>query len=144
MTDGMKALKKKMVDGLLPLQLAGLATVTADGLPWTRYVMIRGDEDLTLRCGTFLCARKVEQIKANPEVHLTCGVTDPMDMKSYYQIQGRAEVVTDAAEKQAFWNPTLEPIFSGPDDPNYAVLVIKPYRIERVTPPQMQPDVLEL
>lgn len=140
----MSELKAKLTEGLKKLQLANLATITAEGLPWTRYVMIAGDNDLTLRCATFLSARKVVQIRQNPEVHLTCGVMNPMEMKPYYQIQGRAEVVVEASEKEAFWNPSLESIFSGPDDPNYAVAVIRPYRIECWTPPGMEPEVLEI
>lgn len=38
----------------------------------------------------------------------------------------------------------LKSIFSGADDPNYAVVVIKPYRIELWTPPGMEPEVLEI
>jgi general stress protein 26 len=140
----MSELKARITEGLKKLQLANLATLTADGLPWTRYVMIAGDEALTLRCATFLAARKVGQIEQNPEVHLSCGVMNPMEIKPYFQIQGRAVIVTDEAEKAAFWNPSLEPIFSGPDDPNYAVVVINPYRIELWTPPEMKPEVLEL
>lgn len=140
----MDALKTTILSDLKRLQLANLATLTVDGLPWTRYVMMQGDEELTLRCATFIGARKVEQIQANPEVHVTCGVTSPLEMKPYYQIQGRANVVSDPAEKTAFWNPSLEMIFKGPDDPDYAVLLIKPYRIERCTPPSLLPEVLEL
>jgi general stress protein 26 len=77
-------------------------------------------------------------------VHINCGITDPMQMKPYLQIQGRAVIVTDEAERHAFWNPSLAEIFSGPDDPNYAVVVIKPRRIECWTPPSMEPEVLEL
>lgn len=140
----MGELRTKITEGLKNLQLANLATITADGLPWTRYVMIAGDDDLTLRCATFLAARKAGQIEQNPEVHLSCGVLNPMEIKPYFQIQGRAEIVADAAEKEALWNPSLVPIFSGPDDPNYAVVVIKPYRIECWTPPGMEPEVLEI
>ena len=140
----MNELKSRITSGLKPVQLANLATITPEGLPWTRYVMIEGDEELTLRCATFTIARKVMQVGQNPEVHLCCGVQDPSDETPYYQIQGRAEVTTDPAEKTAFWNSSLEPIFSGPDDPNYAVVIIRPYRIECWTPPRMEPEVLEI
>ncbi len=140
----MSELKTKITERLKKRQLANLATITADGSPWTRYVMIAGDDDLILRCATFLAARKVGQIEQNPEVHLSCGVINPMEIKPYSQIEGRAEIVTDAAEKAAFWNPSIESIFSGPDDPNYAVVVIRPYRIESWTPPAMEPEVLEI
>lgn len=45
----------------------------------------------------------------NPEVHLTTGVKSIETAESYLQIQG---------------------VFSGPDDPNYCVCRITPYRIE--------------
>ncbi len=140
----MSDLKERVAAGLKPLQMASLATLTTTGQPWVRYVMVAGDDDLTLRCATLLSARKVEQIRENPEVHLTCGVLNPAEMKPYFQIQARAEVVTDADEKTAFWNPSLEPIFDGADDPDYSVVVIRPYRIELCTPPEMQPEVLQL
>ena len=139
----MTELKDRILNELGHLQLASLATVTESGLPWTRYVMITGDDSLTIRCATFLGSRKVQQIQNNPEVHITCGITDPLEMKPYLQIQGRAEVITDEAERHALWNPSLESIFSDADDPTYAVIMIKPYRIECCTPPNMEPEVLE-
>lgn len=140
----MSELKDKIQHDLSGMQLANLATLTEEGLPWTRYVMIQADRTLTIRCATHLNARKVAHIQNNPEIHVTCGVLDPAHMKPYYQIQGRAEVSTDDAERHGFWNPSLESIFSGKDDPAYAVIVIKPYRIECYTPPEMSPEVLEL
>jgi general stress protein 26 len=67
----MSDLKERIVEGLKKLQLANLATITEDGRPWTRYVMVKGDDDLVLRCATFLTARKVDQIKNTPDVHVT-------------------------------------------------------------------------
>ncbi len=140
----MSELREQIVKGLKPIQLANLATLSETGAPWTRYVMIAADDDLTIRCATFMQARKAGQIERNPDVHICCGVTNPMEMKPYYQIQGKAELVATPEEKEGFWNPTLAPIFSGADDPNYGVVVIKPYRIELWTPPAMEPEVLEL
>ena len=34
----------------------------------------------------------------------------------------------EADERHGFWNDMLAPIFSGPDDPNYAIVIVKPYR----------------
>ncbi len=42
----MNELKARITEGLKTIQLANLATITADGLPWTRYVMIAGDDEL--------------------------------------------------------------------------------------------------
>jgi general stress protein 26 len=131
----------RILEILKELQLASLATVTEDGKPWTRYVIVLADEELTIRCATFVDARKVAQIKNNPEVHVTCGVTDPAVMAPYLQIAARARLATDQAERHGFWNPSLDPIFSGPDDPKYGVLVITPYRIEYCTPGSFVPEV---
>ncbi len=140
----MSDLKESITKELKNLQLASLATLTDTGVPWARYVMIQGDDELVVRCATFVGSRKVAQIRNNPEVHITCGITDPAQMKPYLQIQGRAEIVEDEVERHAFWNPALDSIFSGADDPGYAVVVVKPYRIEYCTPPNMEPEVLDL
>ena len=52
-------------------------------------------------------------------------------------------LVTEAVEKQAFWSPMLEPIFKGPDDPDYGIIVVTPYRIELVNAGEMKPEVWE-
>jgi len=122
-------------------KLASLATVTEDGKPWVRYVMTLADDDLVIRCATFIGARKVRQIKKNPEVHLTCGVTNPTEMVPYLQIQGRAQLTTSQEARHGFWTDMLTPIFDGPDDPKYGVLEITPYRIECCTPGSYKPDV---
>ncbi len=137
----MAELKEKIYGILQQPQLTGLATITQDGKPWVRYVMAMASEDMTIRCATFVSARKVKQIEANPEVHLTCGVTDPRNMQPYLQVQGRASLNTSKEARHGFWSEMLAPIFNGPDDPNYAVIVIKPYYIEYWSPGTFQPEV---
>ena len=104
--------------------------VIADGKPWVRYVMTEAADDLTLRCCSFINARKVAQIASNPEVHLTCGISQPTIMGPYLQIQGRAEFATGRDARHAFWSDRLRAVFKGPDDPNYGVVIIHAYRIE--------------
>jgi general stress protein 26 len=118
---------KKVVQGT---NLAGLSTITTDGKPWVRYVMIEASDDFTFRCSTPLSGRKVAQIASNPEAHLTCGIKDPTNLTPYLQIQGHAEVRTDSEARHAFWSDRLSAVFKGPDDPNYGVVVVKAYRIE--------------
>ena len=133
---------KQRIRGIMQTpQLSGLATINEEGKPWVRYMMAVADDGLTIRCATFVGARKVEQIKANPEIHLTCGVTDPAKMAPYLQIQARAELTTEEAERHGFWSDMLAPIFEGPDDPNYGVLIMKPYRVEVCEPGSMEPEV---
>ena len=139
----MSDLKQRILNITQPLQLASLATVTEEGKPWVRYVMAVSDDGLTLRCATFAGARKVKQIEKNPEVHLTCGVTDPAVMKPYLQIQAKARLTTDEAERHGFWNESLQGIFDGPDDPKYGILIMTPYRIEYCSPDSSELEVWE-
>ncbi len=122
-------------------QLAALATLTEDGKPWVRYVMTLADDNLLIRCATFVAARKVKQIEKNPEVHLTCGVTNPTEMVPYLQIQGKAALTTEKEARHGFWTDMLAPIFDGPDDPKYGILEITPYRIEFCSPGTYEPEV---
>jgi len=137
----MSDVKERILKILQQPQLAGLATITQDGKPWARYVMVVGSPDMTIRCATFASARKVKQIKKNPEVHVTCGVTDPRNMAPYLQIQGRAALNTSKEARHGFWSDMLKVIFSGPDDPNYAVVEIKPYCVEYWSPGVHEPEV---
>jgi general stress protein 26 len=137
----MSDLKDKIHKILKNLQLASFSTVTEDGKPWVRYVMIKGAEDFTIRLATFVKARKVTQIARNPEVHITCGITDPQVMAPYLQIQGRAKLTAEESERHGFWFDMLSGIFKGPDDPNYGVIIVEPYRIEYCTPDSFEPEV---
>ena len=136
----MSDLKLRIFKILRPPQLACLATVTGEGKPWVRYVFCEADHDLTLRCASLCNSRKVSQILNNPEVHLSCGAGIP-GQKNYLQIQARAEFRTDIPERLGFWKDSLKNYFTGPDDPEYGVIVVRPYRIELCTPGVPQPEV---
>jgi general stress protein 26 len=137
----MGELRKKILSITTQLQLSGLATITEEGKPWVRYVITVGADDMNIRFATSISTRKVKQIELNPEVHLTCGVKDPMNMAPYLQIQGRARFTREKEERHGFWNDMLKPIFSGPDDPDYGVIIVEPYRIEYCTPGTFVPEV---
>ena len=137
----MSTLKEKISTILSPLQLSSVATITEEGKPWVRYMMTIGADDLSIRFATFAQSRKVAQISANPEVHITLGVTNPGVMIPYLQIQGRARFSTEAADRHGFWSEMLAGYFSGPDDPNYGVIIVTPYRIELATPGTHTPEV---
>lgn len=137
----MADLRERICEILRVPQLASLATVTEDGKPWVRYVMAITGEDMTIRFATFVKSRKCAQIAKNLEVHLTCGVGDLETMAPYLQIQGRAELKTDEGERHAFWSDAMKAYFEGPDDPNYGVMVVTPYRIEHCSPGKFEPEV---
>lgn len=110
--------------------IASFATVTKDNKPWVRYVEMSISDDLTIRFSTFANARKVKQVKNNPEVHLVCGISNIKKMDDVVQIQGIATVTKGKKEREAFWNKDISQFFESPSDPNYAIIVVKPYRIE--------------
>lgn len=137
----MSDLKQRILDIIHKPQLASLATVTEQNNPWVRYVVTVGDGSFTLRCATFADSRKVAQIENNPNVHLTCGVSSFLAMQPYLQIQAKARIARGLEERHNFWNDMLAPIFNGPDDPRYVVIIIEPYRIEYCTPGSYQPEI---
>jgi general stress protein 26 len=134
--------KDKIIEKMKSPTLGAIATITEKGLPWVRYVMVWSDEDLFIWFATFRRSRKAQQIEKKSEVHLTLGVTDAETAESYLQIQGKAVILTDSATKQASWYDHLENIFSGPEDPEYCVCRITPYRIEYTSmAPGKSPEV---
>ena len=137
----MQDLQQRILDILHKPQLASLATVTEQNNPWVRYVVGVGGGDFGIRCATFVKSRKVKHIENNPNVHLTCGVSSLQEMQPYLQVQGLARVTVDKEERHGFWNDMLAPIFEGPDDPKYCLIVVEPYRIEYCTPGSYEPEV---
>jgi len=114
-----------------PVQ-ASFATVSKDGKPCVRYVMINIDrKDMSMRFSTFVNSPKVVQIANQPEVSLTCCGTDPeSSQKIYLQIKGKASFSTEADERALVWHSSTEKIFQNMDNPNFGVIKIAPYRIE--------------
>ena len=124
--------------------IASFATVTEEGKPWVRYVSLDvNKDDLSIQFATFINSRKVKQIENNPEAHITCGAGDLENPSDYLQIQGKATVSTDQKDKDALWNEMLAQYFQIPTNPDYAVLTVKPYRIEVWGFEMMEPLVWE-
>ena len=139
----MSELKEKIISTMKQHTLAALATVTADNQPWTRYVVVRADDQMDIWFATFKGSRKVAQIVRNPEVHLVLGVTDMKSAVSWIQVQGKAEILEDHQSKKAVWYDMLEPVFKGPEDPSYVVCKVRPYRIEYYTMNKRKPEIWE-
>ena len=137
----MSDLKEKILQKMNEHTLASFATITKDGKPWTRYVVVKADDQLNIWFATFKNSRKIHQIAKNPQVHLTLGVTDPQTAVSWLQVQGQAEIIGDAETKNMVWYDILGSIFSGPDDPNYVVCKVTPNRIEYYTMNMPKPEI---
>ncbi len=139
----MSDLKQRIIDVVRELQLVNFATITEDGKPWVRYVMGKADSELVFRFCTHLESRKVAQIRKTPDVHISLGVTSLETAKNWVQVQGTAEISTDKAERDSFWFDDLKNYFTGPDDPSYCVVIIKPSRIEFGTMGITTPEIWE-
>jgi len=126
----MPDLKEKIYRMIKDYQITSMSTVTEDGKPWVRYVMMVGQKDLTMKFTTSWKSRKVAQIKNNAEVHITCGVSDLKTASQYLQIQGKAKISKNKDLRKEMWLDFHKKYFSGPDDPNFCVGIVKPYHIE--------------
>ncbi len=128
----MPTASKRIVDGLRRERviLLALATVDANGDPRVRFVRGSVDEELTIRCPTFADTNKVQHVRGHSRVSVTCGDTDSSRPGTYFEIQGDARMSTDPRDRALAWGPQLEKWFSGPEDADYVVIVIRPTRIE--------------
>ena len=126
----MSELKQKILEKFKGPTLCAFATVTEEGKPRVRYTTPTMDENLTIWMATFANSRKIPQIKNNPEVHITSGVGSFETAESWVQIEAKAEILYDEETKNKVWDDHLKVAFSGPDDPNYCICKITPYRIE--------------
>ena len=140
MADEMTELRRRIIELINEAGYASLATITEDGKPWVRFVSPQASDDMILRFATFANSRKVRQIAKHSEVHLTLGVGSAGTM-TYLQIQGIARVTDDLAELTAYWKPEMAEYFKGPDDPQYRVVIVEPYRVEVNLPDQVAPLV---
>ncbi|TAN38298.1 MAG: hypothetical protein EPN25_14125 [Nitrospirae bacterium] len=139
----MSDLKERIYEAGKDLQLINFATITEDGRPWVRYVVGKADKDLVFRFCTNKDTKKVREIRKNPNVHISMGAENLETAKNWLQVAGTAEVSVDKAERDAFWFDELKNYFSGPDDPGYCIVIVRPSRIEFGTMGSMTPEVWE-
>ena len=139
----MSDLRQRIIDVAREMQLINVATITENGKPWVRYVMGKADSELVFRFCTHLESRKVAQIRKTPDVHISLGVTSLETAKNWVQVEGTAKVSTDKTERDSFWSDDLNNYFTGPDDPSYCIVVIKPSRIEFGTMGITTPEIWE-
>lgn len=121
-------LKNKILEVIEGRKLAALATI-ANGKPWVRFVMCYS-EGLNLYICTYKDSRKVIQIKNNPRVHITIGKDINNLEAAYVQVAGKAKVRRDSKIRKKYWCDFMKKYYTGPDDPNFVVLEVKPESIE--------------
>jgi general stress protein 26 len=128
-------------------KLAAVATVR-NGKPWVRYMVIfPKQKDLgLLYASTFVGSKKIEDIHHNKYVHITIGgYPNPNEWtKPYVNIQATAEIGDEIETKKTYWHEAFQQMFSGPNDPKYAVVKIFPHTIMYTIPGRTQPEIYEV
>lgn len=140
----MKKLLEKILVVFAKNQTVSLATIAPDGKPWVRFVTLFAKADFPLLFCTDIGSRKIAHIKKNPEVHITCGNLAPPDDSVYLQIQAKAAIITNPKTRKSYWNADYIRYFKGPDDPNFVIVQVQPYRIEYYGPDSFVPEIWEL
>jgi general stress protein 26 len=133
-------LKNKIAELVTKMQLASVATIK-DGKPWVRYMMLKGESDLTLYTTTFSNARKVQQIKEDSNIHVIIGGDEKYFKNPHVNIQATAQIATDLETKKKCWDDHLKQFFTGPEDPNFSVIKITPQVIEYTSGDALKPEI---
>ena len=133
-------LKNKIVDVLKRSVLAAVATIK-DGKPWVRYMVVMPGSGLSLWTTTFTQSRKIKEIQNNKNIDLIIGGDEKNFTAPYLNVRATAEIFTDIETKKKYWNDMLKSYYSGPEDPNLAIIVISPQVIEYMSGDSMTPEV---
>jgi len=99
-------------------------------------------EDVTLFTATSKQTHKVDEIQENPNVHVLLGYEDWND--PYIEVQGTVTIRDDKETKEEFWHDMMKNWFSGPDDPDYIILEIKPSVYRLMNSKEREPVEMEL
>jgi len=107
-------------------------TIDQDGQPQARIVdPLAPDSAFTIWIATNPLTRKVDQIRRNPRVTLSCF---DAATSSYVTVVGRGELVSDVAEKQRHWKADWSQIYKTGASGNDVVLIrFTPSRLEIVS-----------
>ncbi len=109
-----------------------LITIGEDGQPQARIVdPLAPDGAFTMWIATNPLTRKVDQIRRNPRVTLSCF---DAATSSYVSVLGRGELVSDAAEKQRHWKSDWSQIYpNGARGDDVVLIRVTPARLEIVS-----------
>ena len=107
-------------------------TIDQEGQPQARIVdPLAPDAAFTIWIATNPLTRKVDQIRRNPRVTLSCFDTAT---SSYVTVLGRGELVSDLAEKQRHWKSDWSQIYpNGAAGIDVVLIRITPARLEIVS-----------
>ncbi|MEH6942692.1 pyridoxamine 5'-phosphate oxidase family protein [Bacillus sp. JJ722] len=122
----------------------GVLSTISKGKPNGRY-MTFFNEGITIYTPTNKNMYKIEDMVTNPHVHIILGYEGEGYGDTYAEIEGVGVLSTDEELKSRLWNDTLSTYFSGPNDPNYVVIVIEPKKVTIMNDEQSNgPQVISL
>jgi general stress protein 26 len=101
-----------------------LSTVDAEGRPQSRYMgALTLEKGKVVYMSTYSEARKVGQIRANPNVQIL-GSTE--HFAEIVSVNGKAAIEESLPKKKAFWkaHPICATYFPGPDAPEFTLIRI--------------------
>ncbi|CAG9623633.1 pyridoxamine 5'-phosphate oxidase family protein [Sutcliffiella rhizosphaerae] len=134
-------LKQKITAMISNHKIGTLATIR-DNRPYSRF-MLFFHEELTLYCATNKNTHKMQDIHANPRVHILLGM-DAVDFhKPYVEMEAEASFEDNSDLKQKFWNAKLSEWMKSPEDPDYLLLKLTPSIIRYFESAGSDPEVWE-
>ncbi len=125
----MSDIKEKIRDFFQSVRIVSVSTCS-DNKPSCRIMEVQKvNDDLTLLLATHKSSPKVEYIQKDNNV---CIVARNIDTLMDVRLFGTCEVSVDMETKKSIWRDVLAPYFrnGGVDDPDLAVLIFTPTRIE--------------
>lgn len=107
-----------------------LATIDDNGFPCLRIMYtVLLEDDMTLYYMTSKLCRKCQQIEANSKVAVQWANAETWECVDY---RGKARISDDISLREKLWNDAFSKYFTGVDDPNLAVIEIKPESVTYV------------
>ena len=125
----MSDIKEKIRDFFQSVRIVSVSTCS-DNKPSCRIMEVQKvNDDLTLLLATHKSSPKVEYIQKDNNV---CIVARNIDTLMDVRLFGTCVVSVDMETKKSIWRDVLTPYFrnGGVDDPDLAVLIFTPTRIE--------------
>ena len=105
-----------------------MATVTSDNKPDARYMTFY-NEGFVLFTLTDRKTSKVDEIEANPHAYVILGYEEGLFNKNFVEIEAEVSVTEDKELIEKLWNPAMNAIFDGKDDPDILILKLVPNNV---------------
>ncbi|MBB6450495.1 general stress protein 26 [Geomicrobium halophilum] len=117
-------LQEKIAE-VLKLNRIGVLSTLKDNRPYARYMTFH-HEGFTLFTATAEDTHKVEDIEANPYVHILLGYEERERGEAFIEVEATAEIAKNPDDKKKAWSEKIAEKYSSPEDENFIVLICRP------------------